>query len=391
MERLACPAWHNPYRHVGGHMRFGLFTATLLLTGCIQQEPPSPAPTTQEPTPVVEAPEPDQLEHAEALEEPVPGTVSAVSISDDSKEKLGVYIRRRNELYEYLWSVARTIDDNNHVGTMYNEIGIPEARCFAAGTLLGLDTTVRHLDVEEEPDLVSNTLENGHALRVIGLTHGNSSGVAKAILDLERDEIVLIWNLDCVGFHEIPKSAYIVQEGKSSFYEVRNEGQVLMVRGDIEPGYADKIIEALEANPSVKVVGLGSGGGLVKEALRAGLYIRQNGYDTVLWNNCYSACPLVFMAGNQRQIWSPYPYLGFHQIYGQDGVAISFDDPAYRAVAQYLVRMNIEPRYVLSKMWSAPPHDMTNVFGYEPELCDANITTWIQRGCSSRDYQPHRD
>lgn len=52
----------------------------------------------------------------------------------------------------------------------------------------------------------------------------------------------------------------------------------------------------------------------------------------------------------------------------------------------YLMRMGIEPRYVLQKIWSAPPTGMTNVDGEDYDLCRANITTWIQRGCSNRDY-----
>ncbi len=51
---------------------------------------------------------------------------------------------------------------------------------------------------------------------------------------------------------------------------------------------------------------LGSGGGYIDEAMKAGAYIRRKGLDTTLYNNCDSACPLVVMAGVERLNWSPY-------------------------------------------------------------------------------------
>ena len=65
----------------------------------------------------------------------------------------------------------------------------------------------------------------------------------------------------------------------------------------------------------------GSGGGYIDEAMKAGAYIRRKELGTTLYINCDSACPLVFMAGVERLNWSPYPKLGFHQIYTPDGQA----------------------------------------------------------------------
>ena len=219
----------------------------------------------------------------------------------------------------------------------------------------------------------------------MGNSLGNFASVAQRVLDMPHDERVITWNLDCAGQLGLPK-AYIKQEGQSSFYVVTNEGHALKVLGDIEAGFAQKVEDAIEANPTVEVVMLGSGGGYIDEAMKAGAYIRRKGLDTTLYNNCYSACPLVFMAGVERLNWSPYPKLGFHQIYTPDGQAVPLDSQPYRLVFGYLTRMGIEPRYVLQKMWSAPPSGMTNVDGQDEDLCQANITTWIQRGCSNRDY-----
>lgn len=49
--------------------------------------------------------------------------------------------------------------------------------------------------------------------------------------------------------------------------------------------------------------------------------------------------------------------------------------------------MGIEPRYVLQNMWSAPPAGMISVDEHDEDPCQVNITTWIQRRCSNRDYE----
>ena len=232
------------------------------------------------------------------------------------------------------------------------------------------------------------TTENAHDLRVMSVSLHNFAGVARHILEMSHDERVVTWNLDCAGKLGLPKD-YITQEGVSSFYVIVQDGKTLKVLGDIEDGFAQRIINAIEANPGVEVVALGSGGGLVYEALKAGDFIRRKGLDTTLFNNCYSACPLVFMAGVQRQNWSPYSELGFHQISTAAGEPVPFDSLVYRDIFNYLTRMGIEPRFVLQKMWSAPPQGMTNMDGYDDALCEANITTWIQRGCTSRDYKSY--
>lgn len=211
----------------------------------------------------------------------------------------------------------------------------------------------------------------------------NFVSVAKHVLGMSHDERVVTWNLDCAGQLGLPR-AFIKQEGRSSFYVVTNEGRALRVLGAIEEDFAQKIKDAVEANPTVEVVALGSGGGYVHEAMKAGAYIRSKGLNTTLFNTCYSACPLVFMAGVERQNLSPYPKLGFHQIYTSGGQAIPFDSEPYRQVFGYLVRMGIEPHYVIKKMWSAPPTEMTSVDGDDTALCDANITTWIQRSCATK-------
>jgi hypothetical protein len=128
------------------------------------------------------------------------------------------------------------------------------------------------------------------------------------------------------------------------------------------------------------VVALGSPGGSVSEALAAGAEIRRRGLETTLWGNCYSACPLVFLAGTKRTIWSPYPELGFHKI-ALNGKPIPNEDLTYDVVMAYASKMGANAAVVFHFMTSAEPSEI-----FSPtmdELCGAKIAMWVQRKCSA--------
>jgi hypothetical protein len=167
------------------------------------------------------------------------------------------------------------------------------------------------------------------------------------------------------------------------FYTVRNNGSVIHVLGDIEPGFSKKLEEVLEANPSVDTVALGSGGGSVYEALKAGYLIRSKSLKTTLWNSCYSACPLVFIGGVERTIWSPYPKFGFHQV-SISGVAIPLNSKIYRDIGHYGELMGVDATWLLNNMFVASPSSMNAIKGDDVKLCEARIVHWVQRGCSAK-------
>lgn len=163
------------------------------------------------------------------------------------------------------------------------------------------------------------------------------------------------------------------------------EGTQLRVYGDIDTGFAERFQQALNANRSVTEVTLGSGGGSVQDALIAGLLLRSRGLDTTIYGNCYSACPLVFLGGNDRVVWAAPYRLGFHQIYTGAGVPIPLDDQIYELIVQYVAEMGGDPSRVLAWMFSAGPSEM---FEPEPEdLYAAKVATFVQRICG-RGMQP---
>ena len=277
------------------------------------------------------------------------------------------------ELHKY----ANLIDDHHHIGTAHNEIDGREHSCYALGMLLGQEKTVFHLNINKNPIIRASNSDEAHALRVIAQSLENFIQATKYTIKLSKDERIIEWNLDCVGHYKIPKN--LILQSKNTFYQVKHDGKMLQILGSIEPGFSTKLQQAIEANPSIKVIALGSGGGLVKEALIAGRYIRSKNLETTLWNNCYSACPLVFLGGKARTIMSPYPYLGFHKIYTKQG-AISNFDPIYREVADYTNSMGASSNYILRQMLSAEPSQM-RIIKESDDLCKYGVATWIQRVC----------
>lgn len=363
----------------------------LSLAGCNQQSAaPASSPEAQKPrvaAPVVATPE----EVPPIVPEPPEAVVPVVPDDSKTEARLRARLPKLEALAAENRRVALTVDDETWIGTIYNEIHSNEHACFILGGLLDRVEEARPAQIDFEPDYTLLTPDNANDLRIMSNSIDNFIGNAEGILEKSRDERVLQWNLDCVGQHGISKAASIAQDGKATFYTVKNDGRVLQVMGDIEQGFAQKIIDAIEANPNVQSVALGSGGGYVYEAIKAGAYIRSKGLETVLWNNCYSACPLVFMGGIQRENWSPYPVLGFHQVYSQTGEAAPLDDQIYKDIYQYLLAMGIEPRYVIQKMWSAPPTGMAIVERGDEAPCTANVFTWVQRGCTGPSFRPNRE
>lgn len=260
-----------------------------------------------------------------------------------------------------------------HIGTAYNEYRIREHSCAILGRMLGKASVTKHL--EFDPPSVS---KEGFEFRLEAVSLENWVSTAEHVLALSKERRIEVWNLDCAGQLNIPASEHIVSNGPRAFYDIVGDGKVLRILGDVEAGFGSAVAAALADNPGVEVVALGSAGGLVGEALQAGMEIRKRGLETTLWNNCYSACPLVFLAGTNRTIWSPYPELGFHQI-SRDGRAIPSDDPIYGLVGSYAFAMGTDGDMVLQLMMAAIPAQME--LPDLQTLCDAKIALWVQRAC----------
>lgn len=263
-----------------------------------------------------------------------------------------------------------------HLGSAYGATDAMEHRCAILGRLLGKTDLIAHL---EEP--LPSVSETGYEFRVAVVSLDNWLMQAQLLLDLPENRKTRLWNMDCVGRLGIPPSAQLNEEHSDAFYDVTDDGLTLYILGSVTQGFYERLVVALNDNPRVQIVALGSGGGLVTEALSAGTEIRKRRLETVLWNDCYSACPLVFMGGTRRMIFTqPGDDLGFHQI-SVDGTAVSMTDPIYELVSEYSEMMGADGRGVVALMMSATPDEIYNPSG--ELLCNVGVATWVQRVCST--------
>ena len=133
------------------------------------------------------------------------------------------------------------------------------------------------------------------------------------------------------------------------------------------------------AENDVGIVMLGSRGGSVHDAMQAGGHIRQRGLQTELFGDCESACPLMYLSGQEPRIARlPLHRLGFHQISAR-GKAIPLDSPIYETVGAFIEAMGVDSAFVLKAMRSTPPEEIH--FPDYQSLCDANVG-WFYGNCT---------
>ncbi|MCQ0986356.1 hypothetical protein [Jiella marina] len=259
------------------------------------------------------------------------------------------------------------------IGTALNEIDIDIHTCHVLSIMLGKEHLTQRLVAPQEKDPEA---EPGFDELVEAQSLDNWANIAEEQIERTPSERSRAWNLDCVGQFAIPADEYIREDQRRAV--VVAEGETIRVLGDVEQGFFDELKAAIDTNPQVKQIALGSAGGNVGEAVRAGRYIREKGLETVLYNACESACSLVFLGGVERQIWRPYPEMGFHKV-ASGGVAIPDDHQAYDLIRAYAKEMGVDGRFVVDAMRKADVRDM-----YHPEmpaLCSANVATLVHRWC----------
>lgn len=288
-----------------------------------------------------------------------PASLEPTATAGPAREKLLAEAAEATALAAKLWAVADTVDRKSSLGTMYNEVDATKHKCYALGVLLNQPQAVRHLRFNRNPPLHTRDFEDAHTLRVNARSLNNFKYSVKRVLSVAQPERAMEWNLDCVGKLSIRGQPMQIA-GESTFYRYHADQNTLQVLGDIKPGFAEKLREALNRHRSVRTISLGSGGGSVYEAIEGGRLIRSRRIETTLSNNCYSACPLVFFGGVSRRIWSPYPSFGFHKVSSPSG-AVPMHSPVYRDILAYISEMGVDSRYVLENMLRAEPEEMNMV------------------------------
>lgn len=286
-------------------------------------------------------------------------------------------IREAKQLSQSLRTSADKVDNEVWIGTMFNDVDLPAHSCYSLGMLLNLEVNVRQLRFDRSSQ-GARTADEANALRIRAQSLDNFVSAASASLKQSSAQRSISWNLDCSGKYGVS----LKQKGIPTFYEITNEGRGIKILGEIEAGFTAKLTATLARAPKAEFVALGSGGGSVAEAIASGRLIRSKGLATTIWNNCYSACPLVFLGGAERHVHSPYPSFGFHQISTVTG-AIPTNSPVYSRVADYIREMGVNDQFVLAAMLRATPEQMNMVNGADVQLCRSRVATWIQRACQA--------
>ena len=99
--------------------------------------------------------------------------------------------------------------------------------------------------------------------------------------------------------------------GKSYTLTLLNN-EMLAFTGDINFGATRDFVSILAAHPNIQTVLLESDGGVIVEARGMANTILDNGLNTRVESDCYSACTLVFISGRVRSLGDKAA-LGFHQ------------------------------------------------------------------------------
>ncbi|MCW5696719.1 MAG: hypothetical protein KIS96_08295 [Bauldia sp.] len=165
----------------------------------------------------------------------------------------------------------------------------------------------------------------------------------------------------CIGLllAALPAQAEITRFGP--FAVDSDEPQIIHLAGDIGIDAARAFRAALEAFPDLSVVTLDSNGGATFVAAAIGVEVGRRGMSTAVLSGdgCYSACPLIFFAGESRAALGA---IGVHQISFPRGVPLAPEDVQF-GVARYLevlIRLDLHPEVILAAIGTPP--DRMHVF-----------------------------
>lgn len=293
--------------------------------------------------------------------------------------------RSANEYNDYAMEI---LGSGYWIGPINESIKFHQHRCAILGRMLGYAEAIQHLehfDLAKMDKSAWPKMDESNRpidLLVFALTLYNWVAAAEESVEMAKHQRISVWNLECIGDMKISPSFYTENDRPNAGFSFRtiNPGRdVMEVYGNIDEGFFERFSKALRSNPDVQEVSFGSAGGSIADAIKAGYEIREAGLTTVLHGNCFSACPLLFVAGVDRILWAAPHRLGFHQIYYQSGVPATIFDPIYGQVERYLVAMGVDPNPVINWMLSRSP---TEVFiPSVDDLCAPRVATFVQRRC----------
>lgn len=136
-------------------------------------------------------------------------------------------------------------------------------------------------------------------------------------IHMKNLKIVCAFALLCIFFSGAPTLANEQDILDKPRFNI--DGERLIFNGDVERDEYDGIdhVDAQELrkllrdNPNIKILEINSDGGVGPAALEMAVAVTDSGIDTLVTENCVSACTLIFLAGENRTL-ARGARLGFH-------------------------------------------------------------------------------
>jgi hypothetical protein len=157
---------------------------------------------------------------------------------------------------------------------------------------------------------------------------------------------------------------------------VTTDAAVIRLQGEITLKEFSVVERLLSGEPGFRLLVLHSVGGSIPAARGIARLVEQAGLDTVADGNCFSACTLVFMAGDHRTM-TPGSRLGFHSYRTgrvEQGGHLLYGDVGSEQLRdrQYFARRGLSGVF-LERIFDAAPDEMWQPS--EDELRAAGVLT----------------
>ena len=277
---------------------------------------------------------------------------------------------------QYLEAAAKVADRVYDFGK-YRYVDVKEHRCAALAELLGIDDIYLEDAVQSDPGLQSR---DALALLLFGISLRNYVSATNELMSATKFTQRYKWNLNCSGLYG-SRTWFEIRKDEPYELSLSNDGASIVVVGDILPGMFERLKGISDAHPSAKSVELVSRGGAIGEAMKIGRFIRSNGMNTVVTNNCDSSCTLVMISGVNRVMKPPFYSLGFHRI-AQFDKTVPDDHPDYEAIRRYANDM-IGSGDDFVAAWQSGSRDAFHRPSLKT-LCDMHVATSVSGVCGKK-------
>lgn len=155
-----------------------------------------------------------------------------------------------------------------------------------------------------------------------------------------------------------PVQTQIIASAEKPTLNVSDDGTRIFIKGDINYPLHASFLHTLEHHDDIQTVVLSSSGGIIFAARAIALKITELGLNTKVDENCFSACTLIFLSGEQR-ILGAAGQLGFHLYATKSMLTASILDIKEQVEKdkQYLRIQGVSESFI-KKAYSTPPNQI---------------------------------